>query len=419
MNFFLKRTKLLLLSIGPGIFCIGYTIGTGSVTSMIKAGSQFGMQLLWVLALSCLFSWILMEAYGRYALVTGDTSIHSFRTRFKFGKYLAILVIVGIVFGQWNALAGILGLSANALYETYQLFFPSSGQDSYWAVLGIACALIIVLYSLLLIGNYSFFEGILIFFVTLMGVAFIISMFMTLPAATDIVRGFVPQIPNVNGGRMLVAAFVGTTMAAPTFIVRPLILKGKGWGGNNLKEQSRDAFMSGLLMFVISASIMAAATGALYYEGKVVNEVLDMVYALEPIAGKFAVALFLVGALSAGLSSVFPALMVLPLLIADYECGEFDIKSKRFLILTAIAGIVGLSVPILGANPIEAQILTQIFNVFVLPLVIVLIFMLINQKEIMGENKAGWKLNSGLIAAFVFSVIISYYGIIVLAAYFR
>ena len=32
--------KRLLAIIGPGIFAIGYTIGTGSVTSMAKAGSQ-------------------------------------------------------------------------------------------------------------------------------------------------------------------------------------------------------------------------------------------------------------------------------------------------------------------------------------------------------------------------------------------
>ena len=44
---------------------IGYTVGTGSITSMTRAGSQFGMQLLWLLALSCLFSWFMMEAAGR------------------------------------------------------------------------------------------------------------------------------------------------------------------------------------------------------------------------------------------------------------------------------------------------------------------------------------------------------------------
>ena len=38
---------------------------------MVKAGGDYGSTLLWVLLLSCLFSFVLMEAYGRYAVVTG------------------------------------------------------------------------------------------------------------------------------------------------------------------------------------------------------------------------------------------------------------------------------------------------------------------------------------------------------------
>jgi len=67
-NHFLKKALAVLLSFGPGIFAIGYTIGTGSVTSMIVAGSTYGMQLLWVLMLSCLFSGLLMFVYGNYTL---------------------------------------------------------------------------------------------------------------------------------------------------------------------------------------------------------------------------------------------------------------------------------------------------------------------------------------------------------------
>ena len=51
----LRKIIAIVLGFGPGIFAIGYTIGTGSVTAMIVAGSKFGMQLLWVLLLSCFF----------------------------------------------------------------------------------------------------------------------------------------------------------------------------------------------------------------------------------------------------------------------------------------------------------------------------------------------------------------------------
>ena len=409
-----KRIWLMMLAIGPGIFCIGYTIGTGSVTAMAKAGSEFGMQLLWVLVLSVLFAWILMEAYGRYAVVTGETAIHSFRKKIKHGKILAIIIVIGIVVGQWNSLTGILGLSANAIYELVHLFFPATASENYWVVLGIAVFLIVVLYGLLLVGNYSFFEKILIVFVTFMGVSFLLSMFIVFPDPSEIVLGLKPSIPQVPGGKLMVAAFVGTTMAAPTFVVRPLLMKGKGWGKENTREQSKDALFSAILMFLISAAIMITATGALFHEGKTIEKVLDMVYTLEPVAGKFAVAIFVFGTLSAGLSSIFPILMVAPLLIADYRNGELDTNSKQFKILTAVAAIFGLIVPIIGANPIVAQIATQVANVFVLPLVIGAIIYLVNNKTEMGKHKAGVLLNIGLFCALIFSCFIAYNGIIAL-----
>ncbi|MEK6479510.1 Nramp family divalent metal transporter [Catalinimonas sp. 4WD22] len=411
---FLQKIWLALLSIGPGIFCIGYTIGTGSVTSMAKAGSQFGMQLVWVLLLSCIFSWVLMEAYGRFAVVTGLTSIYSFKTKLKAGKLIAMLVVIGIIIAQWNSLSGILGLSSNAIYETVHLFFPGLPAENYWVVLGIAIAIILIMYALLWVGRYSFFEKVLIVFVTLMGLSFMISLFVVFPQPTDIVKGLVPSIPEVTGGKLLVAAFVGTTMAAPTFVVRPLLMKGKGWNSEHTREQSKDALTSAILMFVINISIMAAATGAMFYEGKTIEKVLDMVNTLEPVAGKFAVVVFMVGALSAGLSSIFPILMVAPLLVADYRDGELDTASTRFRVLTGIACLMGLTVPILGANPIAAQIVTQVAGVFVLPLVIACIFYLVNRKELMGEHKAGIGLNIGLLTALIFACVISYTGIVAL-----
>ena len=121
-----------------------------------------------------------------------------------------------------------------------------------------------------------------------------------------------------------------------------------------------------------------------------------------------------VGTLSAGLSSIFPILMVAPLLIADYRNGELDTNSRQFRILTAIAALFGLVVPVIGANPIVAQIATQVANVFVLPLVVGAIIYLVNNKNDMGNKKAGILLNAGLVCAFIFSCFIAYNGVIAL-----
>ena len=414
----LKRFLALILGFGPGIFAIGYTIGTGSVTSMIVAGSKFNMQLLWVLMLSCLFSGILMYTYGNYSLITGETALFGFKKHLKYGKALALLIIIGITFGQWNSLMGILGISSNIIYEILAVNFDGLEAHKYGIVLGIAIAIIITFYLLLLVGRYTFFEKILIVFVSIMGLSFLLSLMFVQPLPLDVAAGLLPSIPDVPGGKMLVAAFVGTTMAAATFLSRPLFVKGKGWTIENLAQQKKDSITAAILIFVISGTIMAVAAGALFYEGNEVNHVLDMANTLKPVAGKWAVTIFFFGALSAGLSSIFPCMLIAPLLLADYQSGTLDTRSTQFRVVTFIAALVALIGPALGSNPIEIQILSQVFNVFILPAVIIGIILLVNNKKVMQAYRTGLGVNIGLFAALFFSLVISYNGLVALTEYF-
>jgi Mn2+/Fe2+ NRAMP family transporter len=385
---------------------------------MIVAGSTYGMQLTWVLLLSCIFSGVLMFAYGNYALISGETALYGFKKHIKGGKILAIIIIVGITFGQWNSLMGILGISANMLFEIIAMNFEGVRPYQYEIVLAIAIAVIGIFYSVMLVGKYSFFEKILVIFVTFMGLSFIVSLFFVAPLPSEIISGLIPTIPEVPGGKMMVAAFVGTTMASATFLSRPLFVKGKGWTIDNLKQQKKDSIIAAILVFIISLSVMAVASGALFHQGKPVLKVLDMANTLEPIAGSFAVAIFFFGTLSAGLSSIFPCLLITPLLVADYQSGELDTTSKQFKIITFIACLVALIVPVFGANPIEMQILSQVFNVFVLPIVVFSIILMVNNKKVMKDYKTGWAVNLGLILALFFSLVISYNGILAISEYF-
>ena len=414
----LKSIIAIILGFGPGIFAIGYTIGTGSVTSMIVAGSKFNMQLLWVLLLSCFFSGILMFAYGNYALLTGETALYGFKKHLKYGKLIAILIIVGITFGQWNSLMGILGISSNIIFEILALNFEGLRGYEYETVLITAIIIIAIFYLLMLVGKYTFFEKILVIFVTMMGLSFVLSLLFVQPLSIDVVKGLIPTIPDVPGGKMLVAAFVGTTMASATFLSRPLFVKGKGWTIKNLNQQKKDAITAAILIFVISGVIMAVAAGALFYDGKEVTHVLDMANTLEPVAGKWAVTIFFFGALSAGLSSIFPCLLIAPLLVADYQSGILDTNSRQFRIITAIACLVALIGPAFGANPIEIQILSQVFNVFVLPIVILGIILMLRSEKVMKDYKTSLGIYIGLYAALFFSLVISYNGIVALLNYF-
>lgn len=64
---------------------------------------------------------------------------------------------------------------------------------------------------------------------------------------------------------------------------------------------------------------------------------------------------YCVSALAEGRSSIFPTLMITPLMIAGYQKGKLDTTSKQFKILTGFAYLIGLTVPIFGTNPIKVQ----------------------------------------------------------------
>ena len=409
MNF-LKKALSFILSFGPGIFAIGYTIGTGSVTSMIVAGNNFGMSLLWVLFFSCLFSGVLIYVAGSYYLLTGETALSAVKKHFKGGKIIALSIIITVGVGQWNSLIGILGITSNVIFEVLSITFPALISQKYGLVILIAILIIGTFYTLLIQGNYSIFEKILAVFVSAMGLSFLFTLFFVFPLPTDILAGLIPSIPEVEGAGTLIAAFVGTTMAAATFLSRPLFIQGKGWTLKDFKTQKNDAWVASILIFLISGSIMAVASGSLYGTGTEITHVLDMSSTLKPSVGKFAVSIFFIGTLSAGLSSIFPCLMIVPLMIGDYNKGQIDVQSKRYKWITGVASVLALSIPVFGFNPIKGQIITQVFNVFALPLVILCFLCLWNRKD---EKLPAERLITNIImaGAFLFSVIIMVNGL--------
>ena len=101
----------LLSAIGPGIFIIGYIIGTGSVTSMAKAGAEYGMTLAWALALSCFCTYVLIVAVSRVTIVSGHTLIRCIRQ--QFGSFLAILIIVGLMATVLSSVIGVMGIATD------------------------------------------------------------------------------------------------------------------------------------------------------------------------------------------------------------------------------------------------------------------------------------------------------------------
>jgi hypothetical protein len=151
-----KKILIALSAVGPGLFLIGYNIGTGSVTTMAKTGAEHGMSLLWALVLSCIFTYLLMVAYGKLTLVSGKTALFNIRTSFRGGWILAAYILLALIIGELLALMGVMGIVADLVQEGIRLLFNQARTDTAWIIL----VLVIGLGILLWYGKYQAFDGI-------------------------------------------------------------------------------------------------------------------------------------------------------------------------------------------------------------------------------------------------------------------
>ena len=191
---------------------------------MAKAGADYGMTLFWALILSCIFTYILMVAYGKLTLITGKTALNNIKSEFSWGRFLAIYIMAAVIIGELLAVMGVMGIVVELLQEGIKLGF---GVDAFnpWIITSI---LVVVLYYLLWNGHYKRFEKILTFFVILMGLCFVLVFFLVSPDYIMIVKGMIPHIPDEPGSFQLIAAMAGTTCSAAVFVVRSTVVAQKG-----------------------------------------------------------------------------------------------------------------------------------------------------------------------------------------------
>ena len=394
-----KKFNNYINSILPGLFIVGYVIGTGSVTSMIVAGARYGMSFTWALFLSCAFTFILLVTISRLTIVTKNTIM--FNIKKHIGWFASIFVIAGLMVTVISSIIGVMAVVAQVVQEWSR---PLTANNA-----GISPIIISIIFlSFLLFLYWTGKHGIFIRFVSLMvgvmGLAFILTNFMIIVDPAEVFKGLVPNIPSQGQPHLIIAGIVGTTMAAVVLVSRSSVIAEKGWSKNELHIERRDSMISATVLFLVSAAIMASAAGTLHIRGIMVENAIDMVSTLEPLAGRFAMAVFVTGIIAAGLSSIFPNMLLLPWLICDYRGMNRDLTKTIFRILVVIVTISGLIIPVFGGRPVIIMIASQAFSPLMMPLLIIFLLIIMNRKKVMGIYTNGFWLNTGLIITLLFSI---------------
>jgi Mn2+/Fe2+ NRAMP family transporter len=399
-----SKFRRLIQSLMPGIFLIGYNIGTGSLTAMSKAGANFGMQLLWAVLLSCLITWYLINFFSRFTMASGLTAMEAFRRHIH--PAYAWVLMCGLSIIILSALMAMIGLLADVLVVWFQ---------SVWSVemnrmaAGIVIALFV--YGMILVGNTKRFEAVLGIMVAMMGIAFIGSAIRFFPGIDVVLNGFIPSLPQAaegsdNSSMVILAGMIGTTVSVFAFLIRSGQVKDHGWTMDDWKMQKRDALVSASMMFILSASVMLTATSTLHLQGHKMNHIKEMIPMLKPLFGQGALFVFALGIMAAGISSHLPNMMVIPWLSDDIagRPRNTGTTAKRVL----IGGLTLFSM--LGAivaRPVFLLLLSQAGISIVMPMALLGLMWLSRRKELLGEHRpkpAEWIL---LTAIALFALFIS------------
>ena len=380
--------RQLVASLLPGIFLIGYNVGTGSITAMSKAGSVFGMDLLWAVLLSCLMVYYLMSLCSRFTIVTGLTLIEGIRRYIHPGVAIFFLVVLSAII--LSALIGVLGIIADVLTVSTATFMEGGLSRNTCAAL-----IAVLVFVLVATGDSGRFEKLLVLFVTIMALAFIGTMLLEFPGFGPVLSGLVPSIPEPavgsdNSPLVVVASVVGTTVSVFVLVIRTGLIKEKGWQVQDMAIERRDARVSASLMFIVSAAVMITAAATLHRQGVQLNRISEMIPMLEPVFGSFALTAFVVGVVAAGLSSHLPNLLVIPWIIDDYRGVPREVRSRPKQVILLGLTVFSVAGVALGGSPVFLMLVSQASITVVLPALLCCVIYLTSSAAVMNE----WR-NSG------------------------
>ncbi len=390
------RIKRTVASLVPGIFIIGYVVGTGSVTTMSSAGASYGMSLTWTLALASVFTHLMIVGISRLTILSGDTLLYLFRRHF--GTPVTLLMILSLVATQLTSIIGVMAIVVDVFREWCSSVLGFAAHPLLAAI-----AFTALLLGLYWVGRHGFFLKVLASLVGVMGLAFFFTAALVLPEANELAAGLVPSIPSSGNPRLLIAGMVGTTMASVVLFTRSVLVKEEGWRASDLPLVNRDSAFSMTLLFLINAAIMACAAGTLHRQGLEIEAAIDMVKSLEPLAGGLATGGFVIGIIAAGLSSLFPNYLLGPWMAADFLGLPRNMGGAAFRVMVVGAALFGLVVPVLGGRPVQIMIASQAVSPVAMPLLALFVLLLLNKKDVCGPNPPSLALNVGLGVTVLFS----------------
>jgi NRAMP (natural resistance-associated macrophage protein)-like metal ion transporter len=388
---FLGRILFFLALIGPGIITGSVDNDAGGITTYSVAGATYGYNMIWTLVPAFVALLIVQEMNARMGIVTGKGLADLIRE--NAGVKITFFIFVGLLLADiGNTMTEFAGVAGSM-----QIF----GISKYIAIPITAFAVWILVVK----GSYRFAEKVFLIFSAAL-LSYVVSALAGKPNWGAIASATIhPHIPLNHDSVSMVIGLVGTTIAPwMQFYMQSAVIE-KNLRIEDYKYTLVDVIVGCVATVTVAFFIMVACGSTLFVNGHgtQIADAKDAAIALKPLAGAMASQIFAFGLFVA---SVFSA-TILPVATAFYVCEAFGFEAgierkwkeaPQFYVLYTVILALGAGIILIPHAPLIAITLwSQQVNGILLPVVLICMMLLVNNKEIMGKytnkrwmNVIGW-----------------------------
>lgn len=385
-------SREILRYIGPAFLVTVGFIDPGNWATNIAGGSEFNYSLLWVITLSTLMLILLQTMSARLGIVTNRSLADLCRAEFH-PAISSILGITIIIASIATALAEFLGaaIGLNLLFGI-----------PIWLA-GILSAVIVLFLIGLQRYGHSVIEHIIIGFVSIIGFAYLIELYLVKPEWNLAV--YHSFVPTVNGKSILVAmGMLGAVVMPHNIYLHSSVVRHIDFpeSEQDVKKLFRFELVDTILAmgvgWLINSAMIIVAAAVFFRNGIMVNSIEQASLTLQPLVGDLARLLFGIALLCSGLSSSTTASLAGANVFTGYLNKNKEVQGFWFQLGMAVTIIPALIIIAIGLNAYQVLIISQVVLSIQLPFTMIPLLLLTNRKQIMGVHANNFilKLLAGL-----------------------
>jgi manganese transport protein len=399
-----KSWRKLFSFLGPAyLVSVGY-MDPGNWATDLAGGSKYGYALIWVLLMSNLMALLLQGLSARLGIVRGRDLAQANRETYPPVINFILYILAEVAIAACD-LAEVLGMALGIQLLT--------GLPLVWGVSFTVLDTFLLLY-LQKLGMRKM-EAFIIALVAIIFIAFFIQIFIAQPVLADVVKGFVPSIPDTYAKYIIIGIIGATVMPHNLYLHSALVQSRKiSRTDDGIKEAIKfnriDTTIALNLAFFVNAGILILAGSVFFTTGNAdVGTIKEAHRLLPSFLGNAAPILFAVALIAAGQSSTITGTLAGQIIMEGYLSIRISPTLRR-LITRLIAIIPALIVFLIyGESKLEDLLIgSQVILSLQLAFAIIPLIYFVSDKKTMGKFAIK---PIALIAAIAIAVVLVYLNI--------